>query len=92
MKSLGSFDTDTEAPESQMMVNDSLFIFKAAETGVPPVSAHRLHDAWPRSRLVIVPKAGHALSEPGISAELVRVIILVAFPALTLWLPGIING
>jgi proline iminopeptidase len=38
----------------------------------PPVSAQRLHEAWPRSRLVIVPRAGHALSEPGISAELVR--------------------
>ncbi len=38
----------------------------------PPVSAHRLHDAWPLSRLTFVPRAGHALSEPGISAELVR--------------------
>ena len=38
----------------------------------PPVAAQRLHNAWPRSRLVIVPRAGHALSEPGISAELVR--------------------
>ena len=38
----------------------------------PPVSAHRLHEAWPRSRLSFVPRAGHALSEPGISAELVR--------------------
>ena len=38
----------------------------------PPVSAHMLHKAWPRSRLAIVPRAGHALSEPGISAQLVR--------------------
>ncbi|KKK61052.1 hypothetical protein LCGC14_3018180, partial [marine sediment metagenome] len=38
----------------------------------PPVSAHRLHKAWPGSRLVMVPRAGHALSEPGISRELVR--------------------
>ncbi|MBT8412693.1 MAG: prolyl aminopeptidase [Boseongicola sp.] len=38
----------------------------------PPLSAHRLHEAWPRSRLSFVPRAGHALSEPGISAELVR--------------------
>ena len=38
----------------------------------PPLSAHRLHSAWPRSRLSFVPRAGHALSEPGISAELVR--------------------
>ena len=38
----------------------------------PPASAHRLHKAWPESRLVFIPRAGHALSEPGISAELVR--------------------
>lgn len=38
----------------------------------PPVAAVRLHEVWPASRLVIVPRAGHALSEPGISSELVR--------------------
>ncbi|MEM7752002.1 MAG: prolyl aminopeptidase [Pseudomonadota bacterium] len=38
----------------------------------PPVVAHRLTQAWPSARLRIVPRAGHALSEPGISAELVR--------------------
>ena len=38
----------------------------------PPAAAYRLHNAWPKSRLKIVPRAGHALSEAGISAELVR--------------------
>ncbi|MEM9476622.1 MAG: prolyl aminopeptidase [Pseudomonadota bacterium] len=38
----------------------------------PPVSARRIHDLWPGSKMVIVPRAGHALSEPGISAQLVR--------------------
>ncbi len=38
----------------------------------PPESAYRLHQKWPASRMAIVPRAGHALSEPGISAELVR--------------------
>ncbi|SHJ01169.1 prolyl aminopeptidase [Wenxinia saemankumensis] len=37
----------------------------------PPASAHRLAAAWPRARLVMVGKAGHALSEAGISDELV---------------------
>ena len=37
----------------------------------PPVSAFRLHAAWPGSDLRIVGDAGHALSEPGITAELV---------------------
>jgi proline iminopeptidase len=39
----------------------------------PPISAHSLNAAWPASTLVTVPRAGHALSEPGISRELVRV-------------------
>ncbi|RVV98107.1 prolyl aminopeptidase [Mesobaculum littorinae] len=37
----------------------------------PPVAADRLHRAWPGSALIVVPRAGHALSEPGISRELV---------------------
>jgi proline iminopeptidase len=39
----------------------------------PPVVAHRLTQGWKRAFLRIVPRAGHALSEPGISAELVRI-------------------
>lgn len=37
----------------------------------PPLSAYRLHKAWPSSSLRMVADAGHALSEPGITAELV---------------------
>jgi proline iminopeptidase len=39
----------------------------------PPHTAHALHEAWPGSTLRMVTTAGHALSEPGISAELVAV-------------------
>ncbi|MEM9317688.1 MAG: prolyl aminopeptidase [Pseudomonadota bacterium] len=39
----------------------------------PPLSAYRLSEAWPAARLQMVKAAGHALSEPGISRELVRV-------------------
>ncbi|MCE6952230.1 prolyl aminopeptidase [Cereibacter sphaeroides] len=39
----------------------------------PPLSAWRLADGWGKADLRLVPLAGHALSEPGISAELVRV-------------------
>jgi proline iminopeptidase len=39
----------------------------------PPKAAHDLATAWPKARLRMIPVAGHALSEPGISAELVRV-------------------
>ena len=38
----------------------------------PPTSAYKLSRLWPNARLVMVGRAGHALSEPGISAELVR--------------------
>ncbi|MEZ5777241.1 MAG: prolyl aminopeptidase [Paracoccaceae bacterium] len=39
----------------------------------PPVSAWTLAQRWKRAELKMIPVAGHALSEPGISAELVRV-------------------
>ena len=38
----------------------------------PPNAAYKLSRGWPNARLVMVGRAGHALSEPGISAELVR--------------------
>jgi len=38
----------------------------------PPQSAYTLAQMWPKARLMMVGRAGHALSEPGISAELVR--------------------
>jgi len=39
----------------------------------PPVSAWTLGEAWGRADLRMIPVAGHALSEPGISAELVKI-------------------
>jgi len=44
----------------------------------PPLSAHRLAAGWPGAKLQMVKAAGHALSEPGISLELVRVMKSVA--------------
>jgi proline iminopeptidase len=37
----------------------------------PPISAYQLADGWEKARLTLVPMAGHALSEPAISAALV---------------------
>ena len=37
----------------------------------PPVSAWRLARGWKRAELRMVPAAGHALSEPAITAALV---------------------
>lgn len=39
----------------------------------PPISAWTLAQTWKRSDLRMIPVAGHALSEPGISAELIRI-------------------
>jgi proline iminopeptidase len=38
----------------------------------PPKSAYELSRVWPMGELKLIPRAGHALSEAGISAELVR--------------------
>jgi len=39
----------------------------------PPAAAFRLAEGWTRAELSVIPQAGHALSEPGITAELVRI-------------------
>ena len=39
----------------------------------PPDAAYRVAGLWPKADLRMIPLAGHALSEPGISAELVKV-------------------
>ncbi|MEV8467983.1 prolyl aminopeptidase [Fluviibacterium sp. DFM31] len=39
----------------------------------PPASAWKLSQAWPRAELKMIGQAGHALSEPGISAALVQI-------------------
>lgn len=44
----------------------------------PPTSAYNLAQAWPNADLKMVRNAGHALSEPGISAELVRTMDRIA--------------
>lgn len=44
----------------------------------PPTSAWRLAEHWPAAELKMIRNAGHALSEPGISLELVRVMDRIA--------------
>ena len=44
----------------------------------PPESAYALSKAWPNADLKMIRNAGHALSEPGISAELVRTMDRIA--------------
>jgi len=44
----------------------------------PPEAAWTLAQNWPKADLRMIPVAGHALSEPGITAELVRAMIRIA--------------
>ena len=44
----------------------------------PPEQAYTLSKAWPKADLKLVRMAGHALSEPGVSAELVRAMDRIA--------------
>jgi proline iminopeptidase len=44
----------------------------------PPQAAFQLARLWPAARLEMVAKAGHALSEPGITAALVRAMDMLA--------------
>jgi len=44
----------------------------------PPVSAWKINELWPAADLRMIRNAGHAQSEPGISAELVRVMDEIA--------------
>jgi proline iminopeptidase len=43
----------------------------------PPVSAYQLAALWPTSDLIMVARAGHALSEVGITAELTAAMDLI---------------
>jgi proline iminopeptidase len=47
----------------------------------PPTSAWALSELWPSAQLTMVRNAGHALSEPGISAELVRIMDQISMEA-----------
>ena len=38
----------------------------------PMMSAWELHQAWPESELIVVPDAGHSMSEPGIMSALIE--------------------
>jgi proline iminopeptidase len=38
----------------------------------PPMTAWALHQAWPDSELIILPRAGHAVTDEGIMKELLR--------------------
>ena len=42
------------------------------DIATPPRTAWDLHKAWPEARFILVPDAGHAVSEPGIAHHLIE--------------------
>lgn len=46
----------------------------------PPENAHALANAWPNCQLTMVDSAGHAMTEPGIEAAMVKAIAELAGP------------
>ncbi|NSX53523.1 prolyl aminopeptidase [Parasulfitobacter algicola] len=71
----GFLDTDGQILESiDRIKNIPGYIVQGRYDMIcPPKSAWELAKRWPNADLRMIARAGHALSEPGISAELVRI-------------------
>jgi len=69
-----SFLTDNQLlKEAEKIADIPGFIIHGRYDVICPVDqALALHDVWPTSELNIIPNAGHAVSEPGISEALIK--------------------
>lgn len=70
----GFFDRDDEllANAHRLKHIPGVIVHGRYDVVTPPRNAWDLHKAWPEAELVIVPDAGHATTEPGITDALVR--------------------
>jgi len=70
----GFFETDDQLLRDARKLRDipGVIIQGRYDVVCPATSAWALHGAWPGSKLVIVPDAGHSMSEPGIRSALVE--------------------
>lgn len=66
------------APEEQLLQNvhrirsiPGVIVQGRYDVVCPMVSAWELHRAWPEAELVVVPDAGHSMTEPGIRSALI---------------------
>jgi proline iminopeptidase len=72
MSNLGFFGEDQLIREVGRIAHlPALIVQGRYDVICPPLSAHRLHHAWPGSVLKIIPDAGHGALESGIAAALV---------------------
>eukprot|EP01089_Gocevia_fonbrunei_P015161 TRINITY_DN4360_c0_g1_i2.p1 TRINITY_DN4360_c0_g1~~TRINITY_DN4360_c0_g1_i2.p1 ORF type:complete len:143 (+),score=33.02 TRINITY_DN4360_c0_g1_i2:555-983(+) len=68
----GFFSEDGEIINNASKIKDipGIIVQGRYDVVCPAITAHDLHKAWPNSKLVIVPDAGHSVKEPGITSEL----------------------
>lgn len=72
MANLGFFSDDQLLREVDRIAHLPAVIVQGRYDVIcPPLSAHRLHKAWPGSTLKMIPDAGHGALEAGISGALV---------------------
>jgi proline iminopeptidase len=70
----GFFKTDDQLLRNATRLRDipGVIVQGRYDVVCPATSAWELHRAWPKSKLIIVPDAGHSMSEPGIRSALVE--------------------
>lgn len=66
-------------PEDQLLCNVSrirhipgIIVQGRYDVVCPMISAWELHRAWPEAEFIVVPDAGHSMSEPGIQSALIE--------------------
>lgn len=66
-------------PEDQLLLNvdrirhiPGIIIHGRYDIVCPMISAWELHRAWPEAELIVIPDAGHSMSEPGILSALIE--------------------
>jgi proline iminopeptidase len=66
------------APENQLLLNvnnirhiPAVIVQGRYDVVCPMISAWELHQAWPEAEFIVVPGAGHSMSEPGIRSTLI---------------------
>ena len=73
-KNLGFLNKSQQIRDNMHKILDipSIIVQGRYDMICPPGTAELIHRLWPNSNLVMVSKAGHAMSEPGITAALVK--------------------
>lgn len=66
-------------PEDQLLLNvdrirhiPGVIVHGRYDIVCPMISAWELHRAWPEAELIVIPDAGHSMSEPGILSALIE--------------------